>query len=114
MSLPAAKPSPRLQNGVIYWYDKDTFELTVEIDIIDQDGVPVVIGTDDTVDVVFLNNRKETVKTFTFGSISGNTIILDFDSVTTALFGKGTYTYDIYLNANERKTLANENKVVVE
>ncbi|MBR5948217.1 MAG: hypothetical protein IKZ82_06160 [Clostridia bacterium] len=118
--LPSAKRSPRIVNGIIYWYQGDTFSLTVRIDLKDQDGEPITIDdqTDD-VDIVFRNCREETVKTFSFGAaaqttITDNTITMAFDSTVTALFTRGKYRYDVYYNGEYRTTLADENVVVVE
>lgn len=112
--LPGAQQSPRIVNGVIKWYQGDTFDLNIYLNMMDQDGMEVIIGGSDTVTVVFKDKTNTEIKTFTFDSISNNTISLDFDSICTALFPKGKYFYDIYYNGTERTTIANDNQVIVE
>ena len=113
-NIPNAKVSPRIDTGVLYWYEGDTFSLVIELDLTDQDGESVIIGASDTVKIVFLNERRETVKEFSFTNVENNTVTMDFDSTVTALFPRGKYTYDVYYTAAERTTLANENEAVVE
>lgn len=113
-NIPSAEISPRIASGVIKWYQGDTFDIDLKINLTDQDGDPVTIGASDTVKVLFLDCCGNTVKEFTCTNIQNNTITLDFDATCTALFGKGNYTYDVYLNADERTTIVNDNKAVVE
>lgn len=113
-NIPNAEPSPRVVNGVLKWYEGDTFDLDLEIKLEDQDGEPITIGASDTVKVVFRDSARNIVKEFSFTGISGNTVTLDFDSTCTALFPKGCYTYDVYYTGADRTTVANDNKAVVE
>jgi hypothetical protein len=112
--LPSAKQSPRIINGVLKWYLGDTFDLDIRLSLIDQENEDYIIGPDDTVETVFRDATGDIVKTFTQTGIGDNTITLDFNAETTALFDRGKYTYDIYLNSLERTTLANDNEAVVE
>ena len=113
-NIPNAEMSPRIVNGVLKWYEGDTFELVLELDLTDQDGEAIIIGASDTVRIVFLDECREQVKEFSFTNVQNNTVTLEFDSTATALFGKGRYSYDVYLSSNARVTLANDNEVVVE
>ena len=112
--IPNALPSPRINCGVIHWYENDTFELQIELELEDQDGEPVIIGENDTVKVTFSNAYGEKVKEFSFTNVQNNTVTLEFDSTVTALFPRGRYTYDVYHTAAGRTTLANGNEAVVE
>ena len=113
-NLPRAEISPRIVNGVLKWYEGDTFSLQIELELEDQDGEPITIQPEDTVKVVFKNKSLRTVKEFTFTGIKGNTIHLEFDKECTDLFEKGNYTYDIIYITEEIKTIAATNKVVIE
>lgn len=113
-NLPSAEMSPRIVNGVIKWYQGDTFDLQLTFDLEDQDGEPITIAPTDTVKIVFKDKSLKTVKEFTFTNISNNTVTMDFDATCTALFTKGNYTYDVLYSRSERTTVANDNKVVVE
>jgi len=113
-NLPSAEQSPRIVNGVIKFYQGDTFDLVLELDLVDQDGEEITIAAGDTVKVVFKDKSLSTVKEFTFTNITGNTVTMEFDATCTALFPAGRYTYDIYYTAEDRTTIANDNKVVVE
>lgn len=113
-NIPNAEQSPRIVNGVIYWYENDTFSLNIELDFADQDDTPVDVQPTDIVTVVFTDRSLNKIKEFVFTDIVDNNITLDFNSETTRLFPKGHYTYDVIFKSAERTTVANDNKVVVE
>lgn len=113
-NIPAAELSPRIKNGVLMWYEGDTFTLDLHLELFDQDDEPVVIPSSATIMVAFLDDQRDTVKEFTFTDIEDNNISMVFDSTVTALFPAGFYTYDLYYTAADRTTLINENEVVVE
>lgn len=113
-NLPNAEQSPRIVNGVIRWYQGDTFDIQLNLDLTDQDGEPVVINTDDLVKIVFTDKSKSVVKEFEFTNVEDNTVTMDFDSACTALFGKGNFTYTVTVRHGDRTTVASDNKVVVE
>ena len=113
-NLPNAEQSPRVVNGVIRWYQGDTFDLDLVLDIVDQDGAPITIAASHTVKVTFRDKSQNLIKEFTFSNISNNTVTLAFDAECTALFPKGQYTYDVCIAHDKRTTIANENKAVVE
>lgn len=112
--LPNAEPSPRIVGGVVKWYYLDTFEIQLRLDLTDQDGEPVEILPGDIVKVVFFGPRGEVVKEFTSMDVEQNTVTLVFDEETTTLFERGQYTYDVYYTGENRTTIANDNKAVVE
>ena len=111
--LPKAKLSPRNVNGVLKFYEGDTFSYYLILELSDQSGEPLTLDPSAaTVKVRFFDCRKQPVKEFVFGGDDGgeineNKITLDFDSETTALFHRGRYTYDCILECGERRiTLA--------
>ena len=93
-NLPNAEISPRIASGVLKWYEGDTFNIDLKINLKDQDGEPVAIKSSDTVNVVFVDCCEKLVKEFTCTNIQNNTITLDFDATCSALFRKGKDTYD--------------------
>lgn len=113
-NLPNAEQSPRVVNGVIRWYQGDTFDLDLALSLVDQDGAPITIAASHTVKVTFRDKSQNLIKEFTFSNISNNTVTLAFDAECTALFPKGQYTYDVCIAHDKRTTIANDNKVVVE
>ena len=115
-NLANAKQSPRAVNGVLKWYQDDTFDLAITFDLTDQDEEPIAVPTDAVVDVIFYDKTKKPVKQFSFNLIQSDTVTLRFDETVTALFPADSYTYDVYMEsaAFGRKTLANNNEVVVE
>lgn len=113
-NIPSAKPSPRIENGVLKWYVGDTFTIQLELELTDQDGEEIVIGEEDTVTVKFIDDELNTVKEFNCSEIPNNTIELAFDEDVTALFHKGKYSYDIYYSGENRTTICNDNKAEVE
>lgn len=114
-NLPSARSSPRIVNGVLKWYEGDTFDLQLEITLQDQDDLPVTLKTTDVVDIVFMNAKNKIVKELSFTKISNGLITLSFDEALSALFKAGEYTYDVYLTSGtNRTTLAKDNMIVVE
>lgn len=113
-NLPSAEISPRIVNGVLSWYQGDTFSVQMDISLVDQDGDPIDIKGTDIVKVVFRDAKRKSVKEFTFQEIVHNSITLVFDESTTELFPEGGYTYDVSYTANERTTILNDGKVGVE
>lgn len=114
-NLPSAELSPRVVNGVIKWYQGDTFLLDIEIDLTDEDGHPIAIAEDDTVSIHIIDRTGGLVYDETFTDIQNNTIRLNMDGTKTALFREGDYHYDIYLStAEKRTTILNAGKMVVE
>jgi hypothetical protein len=111
MNIPSAKQSPRLVGGVLFFYYLDTFTLQIELDMTDQDGVE--IDATGTVEFVFYDDCHNKIKEFTL-TPNNNIVTLDFTEDVTALFHKGEYTYDVYYNGENRTTIANDNKAVVE
>lgn len=112
--LPHAELSPRLRNGVLYWYAGDTFDIDIHLVLRDYDGEEIVVPENASVIFAFRNESEETVKEFSFSNIVDNTVKLEFDEVCTALFPPGEYSYDVYYEIGYRTTLANNNRVVVE
>lgn len=109
--IPNAKQSPRIERGVLKWYRGDTFDLQIDLELTDQDGVAV--EATGTVEVVFRNDCNRPVKEFTL-TPANNIVTMDFNADVSALFPIGEYTYDVYYNGEERTTIANDNKVVVQ
>ena len=112
--IPSARQSPRIVNGVIYWYENDTFDIDLRFELTSQDDEIIEIAASDEIEIVFINNLDEIVKEFSFTEIEDNTIKLDIDAEVTALFPKGRYHYDIYYTAGDRVTIANDNEVIVQ
>ena len=114
MNIPAAKPSPRISNGVIYFYQGDTFELVLTLNLYGDNDAQYIIASDDTVTVNFYDDTDELVDSQTFSNIEDNKITLDFDSATTAKFGKGKYYYHVVLNSDSKTTIVAKNRLVTE
>ena len=113
-NLPSAEQSPRVVNGVIKWYEGDTFTMDLGLGLTDQDGEAVTLNAADTVKVTFRDKGENVVKEFSFTNVSKDTVTLDFNAAVTALFPKGRYTYDVDDTHGYRTTIAHNNKVVVE
>lgn len=112
--IPGAYPSPRIDKGVLRWYEGDTFEITLKFELQDQDGEDVTMGTTDSVSVVFLDDTRQPVQTFSFDSVEDNRVKLTFDETVSAKFTKGKYTYDVRYTHGDKTTLARDNRAFVE
>ncbi len=105
--LPWAKLSPRIENGVIYWYQGDTFHLHLHLELRDAEGLPVEPGEEDTMELCFYNKSMDPVATipFTNEQVRSGVLTVVMDKATTALFPAGKYTYDLRLQGQQRTTL---------
>jgi hypothetical protein len=88
--------------------------MQVDFELVDQDGEPVAIRPEDAIEFVFVDHRRQPVKTFRFDNIENNNVLLVFDDAVTALFPAGEYTYDVYYDGFVRRTLSNDSCAVVE
>lgn len=113
-NLPSANPSPRIVGGVIKWYEGDTFDLQVDIELMDQNGDGVVILPEHALDFVFRNSRNEIVYAVRFTEITDNCVVLAFTPDVSSKFPKGGYTYDVYYDGAKRKTLVDQAPIIVE
>ncbi len=112
--LPAARPSPRIAGGALRWYAGDTFSLTLQLELMDQDGEAVAIGASDSVTVSFYDETRAEVHTFTASGVTDGCVKLTFDDTVSGKFRKGSYTYDILYTHGEKTTLARDNPACVE
>lgn len=99
--IPSAEVSPRNDNGILKFYEGDTFKFQLYLELEDQDGEDIILdGSKDSVVINFFDYKNIIAKTFGFGKDKDNLIgaenilELDFDEETTGLFEKGKYTYD--------------------
>lgn len=113
--IPSAKQSPRIEtDGSIRYYCNDTFELGIKITLKNEDDVPIPLEDGDIVRIDFRTKSGTHIKTFEFTSFDDDTVMLVFDDETSALFKVGYYYYDITHEREYRRTLANNNTLVVE
>lgn len=112
--IPGAYASPRISNGVLCWYEGDTFAVAIQIDLEDQDGEDVEIAAEDRVRITFYDETRETIHTETYSKITENTVTFTVDEEVSAKFPKGLYSYDIAFLRGNRTTLARDNKIRVE
>lgn len=111
-----ARPSPRVENGGLFWYEGDTFRLWLGLEIRDGTGLQVHLTPEDSLEVEFRDVRRDRVESIRF---SGEALALggaeiQMDETRTARFPKGAYTYDVILTHGERITLAKNNPITVE
>lgn len=113
-TLPGAAASPRIENGVLRWYEGDTFQVNLLLTLTDQDGAPVTLNSGDTATLTFRDRRRAVADTVTFTNIRNGALPLVMDAARSARFPAGTYTYTLTLTHNNRTTLIKENTAVVE
>lgn len=112
--IPGAYASPRIDSGVLCWYAGDTFEIVIKIELEDQDGEAVEIGTGETVTITFYDGQQNVVYEKTFEAVTDNRVTLAMDETVSAKFPKGKYSYDVRFTHGERTTLARGNRARVE
>lgn len=114
ISIPGAKASPRIEAGVLCWYEGDTFDLEIQFALLDQDEDAVHMQESDRVTVTFLDETRKPVREFSFTELEDNRVTLVFDEAVSGTFTKGRYTYDVrYTHAN-KTTLVRDNRVLVQ
>ena len=122
--LPSAQLSPRIDNGILYWYHLDTFTLTLTLNLTDSiTGEKVQINPSDEILISFFKkdgckgrcgeSEVKLVWAQKFTNIQ-DAVELEFDAATTAKFAPGHYTYNIKYNAVDVRTIAALNEIVVE
>lgn len=108
-----AKQSPReCPDGTIRWYEGDTFELIFEINILDENNLPIPIGATDTIEVCFRDKHDTIVHKFT--ETGSNVITMQFIEEISKKFKTGEYNYCTRFRGDYIKTIMHNNKVVVE
>lgn len=114
--LPWAKMSPRIENGVLYWFEGDTFRLNLILTLKDQDGAAVTVKAEEQLELTFCNKRRDTVKTVVFSGAEAATgkVKLVVDEDLSARFPAGRYSYDLRLLGEERTTLIRGGTIIVE
>lgn len=113
-NLPGSCHSPRISGGVLKWYEGDTFELQVRMELTDETGAEIRIEPAHRVRFVFRNACRKTVCEMPFQGIEANTVILRFTEDVSALFPKGRYTYDVIYEGAVRRSLASDAPILVE
>lgn len=114
--LPWAKMSPRIENGVLYWYAGDTFRLNLNLTLKDTTGETVTVGAEETLELTFYDRRRDTVKTLTWtgDDAADGFVTVVMDESASTLFPTGRYSYDLRLLGEERTTLIRGGRIIVE
>ena len=112
-NIPAAKTSPRVENGCLCWYEGDTFEIQMQIELTDQDRQNENILESDIVTITFYDESRAIVQEFAFQNVQGNTVTLSFTDEISKKFLKGRYRYDMLYTYNNKTTLIRDNVAIV-
>lgn len=117
-NVKSAHLSPRVCNGVIFWYSGDTFSLYIKFNLTDIQGMDYDLKPGDSVTVTFYNKNNSVVSEHSFsydaGEISAGTVCIVFDAAESAKFPAGEYTYAAKLSWEEHTTIIDRNKVIVQ
>lgn len=113
-TIPGAKVSPRIENGVLIFYEGDTFKLNIEIELKLQSGETVSIASSEQICFEIFDHRGVELWSKTFTGVTNNTIAFEMDEEMVDLFHEGEYSYTIYYNGSYTTTVAAQNKIVVE
>lgn len=115
-ALRKGKPSPRIENGILIWYQGDTFVLRLALQLRDCFGLPVALTEQDSLEITVRDLREDVVTVFSFPgeALTEGEVEVSFDGERSALLKAGEYTYDVVLCHGERITLAKNNRMIVE
>lgn len=112
-TLTSANNSPRIDNGVIYWHEGDTFALQLDITL--SDGTNNITLTDGKTILVNIYHQDILVHQFQFTSFpNNNQVVLNFNETVTRKFPKGKYNYNIVYIGNDITTIVANNLMEVE
>lgn len=123
INIPSANVSPRNDNGILKFYEGDTFTFNLYFELEDQDNKEIILdGNKDSIVITFYDYKNRIVKTFSFGKgkdeaiLEGNIVELDFDEETSKLFEEGKYSYDgvVEIEGIGKRTIINKAPVLVE
>ena len=115
VAVPGAKLSPRICNGVLFWYFGDTFSVMFHLDLENADG-KILLTSSDSVEIIFRDCcENEVLKVTVPGDdIQDNAVPLLIDEETTKKFVAGEYTYDLDLvGTHYRTSIVDKNKAIV-
>lgn len=105
--------SPRFENSTLCYYEGDTFQLLIPIELT-RDGEPVTISEEDAVSIIFVDRAGTAVAEKHYTGIRDNTITVDWDADLTAMFQRGWYSYRIRYNGEYVTTIAADCKICVQ
>lgn len=113
--IEGAKPSPRILNGNIYWYEGDTFSFPIVIDIFDELGYKKKLAEGETVALNFFNSAGTMMFFKNVAIAENNTIQFEITDTETVNFPAGRYRMNIlYGSIDGRETIADDVRIVVE
>ena len=103
----ATKKSPRVENGIIKWYEGDAFYLYFNLLMgIKSEGLyPLELSENDKVTVTFSTLQDRVIKIFEITETVADKFPIYIDAKTTRIFRKGKYHYDIELHRNNDETI---------
>ena len=108
-----AEQSPRIcEDGIIRWYEGDTFELEFELTFTDDNDNPITIQPGDKIAICFTDQYQNIIHTIE--TVGTNILKVAIDNEATKKFKKGKYNYCVRRIANYTTTIMRLNKVVVE
>lgn len=122
-NIPSANISPRNDNGILKFYEGNTFTFNLMFNLKDQDGEEIVLdGSKDSVVISFSDYKNRLITTFGYGKgqnnsiLDGNIVQVDFDDSVSQLFEKGKYQYNgvIEIEGIGKRTVIDRAPVVVE
>ena len=113
--LNPAKPSPRIVDHVLYWYEKDTFTINLNIQLKDADNFDAPIPAGAQINIEIKNDKKRDLFVLENLSRVGNVFKFVIDDESTNRLKVGTYYFDIvYIYDNSKTTISHLNKIIVE
>lgn len=96
------KDSPRIESGIIKWYEGDAFYLNFSI--FDERGDAIELNENDRI-VVKFHNELKLIKKYEIEKPTGGLFLVHIDGSATKLFKRGEYHYDVELSRNFGETI---------
>lgn len=99
----ATLQSPRIENGVLKWYEGDAFYIDYELKN-EETGEIVETDENDGLVIEFYCGRKK-IRSFNLEKIEESVYQLHIDARSSKLFTVGEYAYTVELHKNNSQTI---------
>lgn len=107
-----AKPSPRIEDGIIKWYAWDTFDLNFEFIFTDEDWNKIPEEETDCLEFTIYNQYYDVL--YSTEVHQSHEVPVSIDEEMTQKFTRGNYYYIIRRIAGYITTIIQENEIIVE
>lgn len=112
--IKAARLSPRFENGRLYFYEGNTFTVTLDLEFTRSSGEHFVYEEKSKIIFRSYDETEALVEEVVFEDVEDGSVTLEFDNVRSLKYPCGKYTYDVIYSGSCETTVAKSNQIIVE